>query len=71
MERVDPEVAARHFDTAARFIARQEGGPDRLLQEHSPDDEGKCLGCRRPGYGTAYVPWPCAVAKLAQTARRL
>ena len=63
--------AAQSLDVAAQFIAAQPGGPERILDEHRPDDYGRCRGCTRPGVGTPYVSWPCSVAKLAEAARDL
>jgi hypothetical protein len=59
------------FDAATRFVAEQPGGAARLLREHSPDDHGLCRGCRTPGTGTPYLPWPCPVATIAQAAGEL
>jgi hypothetical protein len=59
------------FDAATHFIAGQPGGAKRLLDEHSPNDQGLCRGCRRPGTGTPHVPWPCPIAQVAQAAGEL
>jgi hypothetical protein len=69
MDRIDPQ-SSEAFDVAAHFIAAQTGGVERILTEHRPNDSGLCCGCTRPGVGTPYVRWPCAVAKLAQSAGR-
>jgi hypothetical protein len=39
-----------------------------LLGEHTPDGDGYCLRCGRPGYGTPVIQHPCPVAALALTA---
>lgn len=59
------------LDEAVLFIARQPGGPHRLLSEHRPDDRGRCRGCTAPGTGIPHASWPCAMAVLANAARKL
>jgi hypothetical protein len=66
-----PDGADESLDTAVVFIASQPGGPARLLEEHQPDARGLCAGCCRPGTGIPYLPWPCAIAKLAAEADKL
>ena len=66
MHSVDSDPAVRAFNAAVRFIANQPGGADRLLTQHHPDEQGRCCGCGKPGYGTPDAPWPCIAAKVAQ-----
>ena len=42
----------------------------RLLLEHTDDGNGRCTGCRVPGYGTPGGHWPCLLATLAQWAEQ-
>jgi len=42
----------------------------RLLAEHTNDGNGRCKGCRVPGYGTPGGHWPCLLATLATWAER-
>lgn len=42
----------------------------RLLDEHTDDGNGRCRGCRVPGYGTPGAHWPCLLATLAVEAQR-
>jgi hypothetical protein len=47
------------------------GMPDlaeRLAEAHHSDDHGHCVGCTRPGVGTAHVRWPCGLYRLATEA---
>jgi hypothetical protein len=47
------------------------GMPDlaeRLAEAHHPDAHGHCVGCTRPGVGTAHVRWPCGLYRLATEA---
>jgi hypothetical protein len=37
----------------------------RLIVEHTPNGDGYCRKCTRPGYGTPVVQHPCSVAALA------
>jgi hypothetical protein len=39
-----------------------------LLGVHTPDGDGYCSSCGRPGYGTPVVQHPCPVAALALSA---
>lgn len=54
---------------AARFIAAQPGGADRLLAKHRPDANGRCCGCSTPGTGTPDKRWPCSIFTLATNAQ--
>jgi hypothetical protein len=67
----DSEIGVQTFTEAARFIAAQDGGADRILREHRADAQGLCRGCTTPGTGTPFKRWPCSVAQLAQVAARL
>jgi hypothetical protein len=41
----------------------------RLLEEHVPDNYGRCLACRNAS--TAGVPWPCTLQVIAADARAI
>lgn len=41
-----------------------------LLAEHTHDGNGRCRGCRTPGYGTPGGHWPCLLATLAYAAAK-
>jgi hypothetical protein len=52
------------WHAAARFVAGQPGGSDRLLGLHPVRSDGTCAGCSaRP------VRWPCTAASIALMAR--
>jgi hypothetical protein len=59
-------MRASDFDAAARFVAAQTDGPDRLLAAHRPDGDGSCRGC-----SASMTPWPCAAAAIARRAREM
>jgi hypothetical protein len=40
----------------------------RLLAQHTHDGQGRCRGCRVPGYGTPGGHWPCLLALVAEQA---
>jgi hypothetical protein len=42
----------------------------RLLAEHVPDRNGRCLGCGFPGTGSPYLRSPCGLWLVAEAARR-
>jgi hypothetical protein len=42
-----------------------------LLRDHVPDNLGRCTGCGRPGTGTPYLPAPCSLWTIAETARKI
>ena len=67
------EADARFFyatvESAARLLAQQPGGPEKVLAAHYRRDSGDCAGC-----GT-YRPtrWPCVlilIGRRAVVARR-
>ena len=41
---------------------------ERIAEAHRPDAHGQCIGCTRPGVGTAHVRWPCGLYRLATEA---
>ncbi|HXV93945.1 MAG TPA: hypothetical protein VD813_11645 [Pseudonocardia sp.] len=67
-----PARATHAWATFVAFSAELATMPDvvaKLAQAHTADDAGLCRACGRPGRGTAYVPWPCPLARLAQAAQ--
>jgi hypothetical protein len=52
-------------------LARMPQVVETLLAEHVPDANRRCRTCGLPGTGSAYLPWPCALWTIADTARRL
>jgi hypothetical protein len=64
---VDNDSAAE-FQRIAEVLARMPESIVALLGEHTPDGDGYCRRCGRPGYGTPAVQHPCPVAALALTA---
>jgi hypothetical protein len=55
----------------AAELARMPDLVERLAAEHTPDESGRCRGCRLPGYGSAGDRWPCTLATLAAEAQRI
>lgn len=41
----------------------------RLLDEHLPDESGRCVVCR--GSTSAGVPWPCTLRVIADDAKAI
>jgi hypothetical protein len=64
---VDADSAAA-FQRLADALASMPAVIGRLLADHTPDGDGYCRTCGRPGYGTPVVEHPCPVAALALTA---
>jgi hypothetical protein len=64
---VDNDSAAE-FQRIAEVLATMPDSIVALLGEHTPDGDGYCRRCGRPGYGTPVVQYPCPVAALALTA---
>jgi hypothetical protein len=64
---VDNDSAAE-FQRIAEVLATMPESIVALLGEHTPDGDGNCRTCGRPGYGTPVVQHPCPVAALALTA---
>lgn len=50
---------------AARFVAAQPGGVQRLLDAHRPRPDGSCT-CRTH----TVTPWPCVAVTIAHAAAR-
>lgn len=46
------------------FIRQQPGLAKRLLEEHHPDEHGRCAKCS----GNSLVSWPCAARYHAEQA---
>ncbi len=67
MPTVDNDSAAE-FQKLAAALALMPRSIARLLAEHTPDGDGHCRKCGRPGYGTPVVEHPCPVAAFALTA---
>lgn len=67
MQTIDRDSAAE-FQRLAGVLAVMPQSIARLLAEHTPDGDGNCRRCGRPGYGTPIVEHPCAVAALALAA---
>lgn len=54
------------IEVAAAFVAAQDGGPDRILSAHVPNERGGCRSCSVP---LRPVRWPCAPAAIALAAQ--
>ena len=67
--RSDAERAEQRWASAVWHIAHLPGVAERLLDEHQANAQGRCRGCRVPGYGTAGALWPCSLHVLASQAR--
>lgn len=67
-----PTDPADRAGALARELSRWPDLVARLLAEHRDDGNGRCTGCRVPGYGLPGAErWPCAVARLAREAQQL
>ncbi len=53
-------------ESAALFVAAQQGGAERLLRLHRPQPNGLCGGCL-----ATPTDHPCQVARIAERAMRL
>jgi hypothetical protein len=62
---------ATEGSSVAAQLARMPDVVARLLTEHVPDRNGRCLGCGFPGTGTPYPWYPCGLRLVAEAARRL
>jgi hypothetical protein len=60
---------ATEGSSVAAELARMPDVVARLLIEHVPDRNGRCLGCGLPGTGSPYLP--CGLWLVAEAARRL
>ena len=56
-----PNVAAC-IDAAARFLADQPGGVERILAAHRRREDGRCVTCTRADH------WPCTMVAIARRA---
>ena len=65
--------ATQAFRAAAGELAARPEVWRRILREHTRTGDGYCVHpqCGRPGYGTPFVPYPCATRVLASIARGL
>ncbi|HXV94215.1 MAG TPA: hypothetical protein VD813_13005, partial [Pseudonocardia sp.] len=71
MPQPTPVRAFRVWAAFTAFTAELATMPEvvaRLAEAHAPDGAGLCRACGRPGRGTAHVPWPCSLARLAEAA---
>jgi hypothetical protein len=41
-----------------------------LVRDHVADKRGYCRACGMPGTGTAHLPWPCPLRRIAEAARQ-
>lgn len=64
MPTVDADSAAE-FQRLAEGLAHMPAVIASLLAQHTPDGDGLCRTCGRPGYGTPELEHPCPVAALA------
>ena len=51
---------------AARFVAAQPGGVDRILAAHRPRPDGSC-SC----HAHTATPWPCSAVAIAHSAQQV
>jgi hypothetical protein len=56
--------------TLASLLANMPDLLERTLEQHRPDDRGRCLACRGAGSDDA-APWPCLAHDLAEQAHAL
>ncbi len=56
------------WELAIDELAQMPDLAERLAEAHRPDAHGQCVGCTRPGVGTAHVRWPCGLYRLATEA---
>ena len=67
MPTVDNDSAAA-FQRLAEGLALMPAVIARILAVHTPNGDGCCRMCTRPGYGTPVREHPCGVAALALAA---
>ena len=48
------------------LVAKLEGVPDALVEEHRADDRRRCVGCKLPQAGDQ--TWPCTLFTLGVAA---
>jgi hypothetical protein len=65
---IDPSSSFRQLATA---LAGMPVVVAALLRAHAPDGFGRCRACGMPGTGTPYIPAPCPLRTLAETARTI
>ncbi len=60
----DQQRMAGELATTPRMV-------ERLLTVHVATSDGLCAGCTTPIRGVPFLEWPCAVRRLADSARGL
>jgi len=55
------------IEPAARFVAEQKGGFDRILFQHKRRPDGRCAECS----ARELVTWPCTLVNIANRARMI
>lgn len=60
-----------HWNRVATVLAGMPDVIDRLTLSHRDDGSGWCTVCTTPGRGTPHAQWPCPLAQLASTARKI
>jgi hypothetical protein len=61
----------QNWASLAAELARCSDVVPRLLAEHRDDGNGRCAGCRLPGYGSPGAGrHPCVLRTLAELAQR-
>lgn len=54
----------------AAELAPMVGVWQRLLAQHQPDRNGRCVSCTKGGTGLPSTSWPCSIHGIAELARR-
>jgi hypothetical protein len=62
---------SEHWMRIAAVLSEMPHSMQKLSATHRPDEHGLCLACTTPGRGTPREKWPCSLAALVATARRL
>ena len=65
-----PKSSADAYLAMALELAPMVRTWSRMLEEHVPNDAGRCCACTRGGVGTPAVPWPCGLWMVAEMACR-
>ena len=61
----DDDTPNACITVAARFVANQPGGIDRILHAHRRRPDGSCTHHARTA-----TPWPCSAVTIAHTAQQ-
>jgi hypothetical protein len=61
----DPDPTLGCIAEAARFVAHQPGGVDRILHAHRRRPDGSCTH-----HAHTATPWPCSAVAIAHAAQR-